>query len=118
MLMTAAAVAAIAEAGANVLTLVEGLDEADFRRSRLTRAEVRRQLHGIAAVLAALAEPAQARMPELDWPAWAAVDAALRQDGPACDDTAWFAARSLLPATLMWLRVYRQSEPALFDFRP
>jgi hypothetical protein len=118
MIMTAAAVGAVVEAGDNVLTLVEGTEEAEFLRSRLTRLEVRRQLAGIAGVLAALDDTAQQCLPEIDWPAWAHVSQTLESSAADGDATAWFAARSLVPATLMWLQVYRRSEPALFDFRP
>ena len=34
----------------------------------------------------------------------------------ARDEALWFAVRSLVPATLMWLRVYRESNPELFGF--
>jgi hypothetical protein len=115
-MITAAMLKTIEEAGAGVLVLVDGLAEPDFVRSRLTRHEVRRQLQLIAATLDALPEASQRAMPEIDWPGWRAVWQALQPPGAAQDDAAWFAARALVPATLSWLRVYRVSEPALFDF--
>ncbi|WP_088287319.1 hypothetical protein [Ideonella sp. A 288] len=118
MLVTAAMLGVIAEAGDSVLTLVDGLDEADFARSRLTRHEVRRQLLEIADALQALPEAAHDAMPEIDWPGWHGTATALSQAGPSADDAAWFAARSMVPATLMWLQVYRRAEPDLFEFRP
>ena len=118
MIMTAAALGAIVDAGENVLTLVEGLEEAEFVRSRVTCPEVRRQLLAIAAVLGALDAKAQATLPEIDWPGWVAVASALRPEAADVGATAWFAARALVPATLMWLQVYRRAEPGLFEFRP
>lgn len=108
----------IEQAGEGVLVLIDGLEEADFRRSRLTRHEVRQQLALIADTLDGLPGSAQAALPEIDWPGWRVVRLALAPTGPASDETAWFAARSLVPATLSWLRVYRQCEPALFSFAP
>jgi hypothetical protein len=35
--------------------------------------------------------------------------------GPPQDEALRFAVQSLVPATLSWLRVYRQSEPDLFS---
>ena len=107
----------IQEAGEGVLLLVEDLQEGEFLRSRLTRAEVLRQLRLMADTLAALPEEARRAMPEIDWAGWRAGALALAGEGAARDDAAWFAARSLVPATLSWLRVYRQAEPALFEYR-
>jgi hypothetical protein len=38
--------------------------------------------------------------------------------GEALDETLWFACNSLMPATLLWLRVYQQSQPELFRLAP
>lgn len=118
MIMTAATLGAIVEAGANVLTLVEGLEQAEFERSRITRREVGRLLLVMAGALVGLEAAAQARLPEIDWPGWARVASELRQPAADAADTAWFAARAMVPATLMWLQVYRRAEPALFEYRP
>jgi uncharacterized protein with HEPN domain len=114
-MMTAPLLHVIREAGEAVLTLTETLDEAEFLRSRLTRAEVRRQLCTLADTLAALGGPVQGRMPEIDWAGWRAARRGLDAGGAAQDEALWFAVRSLVPATLSWLRVYRQSHPQLFD---
>ena len=116
MMITAAMLTLIQNAGEAVLVLIDGLDEADFMRSRLTRHEVRRQLLALAGLLDGLSAPAQQAMPEIDWPGWRHLALALHDAAAARDDSAWFAARALVPATLSWLRVYRQSEPALFEF--
>ncbi|MBK1711828.1 hypothetical protein [Rubrivivax gelatinosus] len=116
-MITAAMLQLVHEAGEAVLILVDGLTERDFRRSRLTRAEARRQLLVVARTLASLPAAAQERLSEIDFDGWRYVGSALLEDGPGADDAAWFAAESLLPATLGWLKVHRQETPQLFEFR-
>lgn len=109
----------IEQAGRDVATLAEGLDEADLRRSRLTRAELLRQLRLMAHSVEALPPSARAHMPEIDWEGWCLMGLRLRPDhGEDLDEALWFAASSLVPATLLWLRVYRQSQPQLFVMAP
>jgi hypothetical protein len=108
----------VEEAGHGVLVLVEGLQEVEFARSRLTRQEVRRQLLLMADTLDSLPDACQQAMAEIDWPGWRSVALALRSPGLAQDDAAWFAATSLVAATLSWLRVYRRAMPERFVFRP
>lgn len=101
----------IRDCGEGTLVLVEGLAEDELLRSRLTRAEVQRQLGVMAGTLASLSPEVQAAMPEIDWAAWRATGPALAQPGAAQDQALWFAVRSLVPATLLWLRVYGQPRP-------
>ncbi|MEK8033402.1 hypothetical protein AACH06_21495 [Ideonella sp. DXS29W] len=115
MQLTAPLLSVIQCAAEAVLTLTDTLDEADLLRSRLTRAEVQRQLALMADTLAAVQPQAQGPMPEIDWAGWRTVAAALARPGRAQDEALWFAARSLAPATLSWLRFYRPSLPQLFD---
>lgn len=99
----------------SVLILVEQLPREELMRSRLTRAEVQRQLTTLARSATQVEPAARAAMPELDWPGWDALG--LRVAGPpgeALDDALWFACESLVPATLLWLRVYQQGQPELF----
>lgn len=117
-LFTAPLMTLLEEAGEGILVLVDELVEDEFRRSRLTRAEVVRQLRLMADTLAALPAAARESMPELDWAGWRGASVALAGGGAAADEAAWFAARSLVPATLSWLRVYRRDEPGLFSYRP
>jgi hypothetical protein len=70
----------------------------------------------MAGTLDSLSPAARAAMPEIDWAGWRAFALVLREDAPSRDAAAWFAARSLVPATLSWLRVYRRAEPRLFEF--
>lgn len=115
-MITAAMFALVDEAGLGVLVLCEHLQEDEFRRSRLTRPEVRRQLQLMADTLGSLPEAARRAMPEIAWDGWRHLGAALAEEGAAADDAAWFAVRSLVPATLSWLRVFRRSQPAWFDY--
>lgn len=113
---TAALLHLIESAGEAVLTLTETLEEAEFRRSRLARPEVHRQLCTLADTLTALPPALLQAMPEIDADGWRAARRGFDAEGPARDDALWFAVRSQVPATLSWLRVYRQSQPALFAY--
>ncbi|MFW5328755.1 hypothetical protein [Hydrogenophaga sp. ZJX-1] len=99
----------------SVLILVEQLPREELMRSRLTRAEVQRQLATLAASVAQIEPDQRATMPELDWSGWALMQVQLAgPPGETLDEALWFASQSLVPATLLWLRVYRQSQPDLF----
>jgi uncharacterized protein with HEPN domain len=115
-MITAAMLGAIQEAGEAVLTLTEGLEEGELLASRLTRGEVTRQLGVLASALRGLPASACQAMPEIDWGGWRGMSVALLQDGPARDEALWFGVRSLVPATLSWLQIYRQSHPELFVY--
>jgi len=114
-ILTGALLALIEQAGTAVLTVVEGLERDELQRSRLTRAEVLRQLTTLARSAAQVETAARADMPELDWPGWDALRPRLAGPaGEALDEALWFACESLVPATLLWLRVYREGQPELF----
>lgn len=116
---TSARLALIEQAGLAVATLVEGLSQDELLRSRLTRAEVQRQLRTLVASAAGVTPGAREAMPEVDWNGWAALGQQLAQPaGEALDEALWFACSALVPATLLWLRVYRQGQPALFRMGP
>jgi uncharacterized protein with HEPN domain len=102
-------------AGEAVLTMTADMPQSDLMRSRLTRFEVQRQLQTLADTLAALPDAVRHVMPEIDWAGWRAVRLALPTSGTPQEDAIWFAVRSLVPATLSWLQVYRQSHPSLFE---
>ncbi|WP_428422178.1 hypothetical protein [Methylibium sp.] len=103
------------DAGEAVLILTEGLQQTELLRSRLTRAEVQRQLLRLADTLADAPDALRHLMPEIDWAGWRATRLALPVPGAGQDEALWFAVQSLVPATLSWLRVYRQSHPELFQ---
>jgi len=109
----------IEESGIAVSTLIEGLEREELLRSRLTRVAVLRQLKTLAHSVGQMGPAARQEMPELDWAGWDAM--CPHFDGPAgepLDEAMWFACQALVPATLLWLRVYQQSQPALFRMAP
>jgi uncharacterized protein with HEPN domain len=116
MLFTAGSLQLVAHTGEDILVLIDYVEQPEFQRSRLTRRQVTAQLLVMAEALNGLPAAAHAAMPEVDWPAWRHLGQALREPLPPADETAWFAARSLVPATLSWLRLYRQAEPRWFAF--
>ena len=113
---TGALLAIIEQAGMAVVILVEGLERDELMRSRLTRAEVLRQLHTLGASVAEIDSEVRAAMPEIDWTGWETMRRPLSlPPGHALDEVLWFACESLVPATLLWLRVHRHSQAALFQ---
>lgn len=116
---TGALLGIIEQSGFGIATLTEGLAREDLMRSRLTRTEVLRLLQAMAESLAALAPAVRAVMPELDWEGWAGLRAPLHgPPGTARDEALAFGCESLVPATLLWLQVYRRSHPTLFQMGP
>lgn len=114
----AALLSIIEEAGIGVLTLTEGLQQDEFFVSRLTRQETQRQLKAMSTALAAVPQATQTRLAEIDWSGWQMVTRQLESPNNDAQSTLWFAVRSLVPATLMWLRVYRANQPELFAYTP
>lgn len=105
----------IEQAGTAIAILIEGLERDDLLRSRLTRIEVLRQLKTLADSAWQVEPGARSEMPELDWRGWDAMRPRFcGPPGEALDDALWFACEALVPATLLWLRVYQQSQPELF----
>lgn len=116
-MLNGALFAIIEEAGSAVLILMESIEETEFIKSRLTRSEVRRQLLIIATIATKITPEVRQQMPELDWDGWNALARELDGSNSAREDVAlWFGIRSLTPALLMWLRVYRQNQPELFRY--
>lgn len=106
----------IEEAGTAVMILSEGLEEGELLGSRLTRAEVQRQVKIMSDIAARLPVDTRKLLAEIDWDGWQTVARQLSEAGAAADAALWFATRSLVPAMLMWLRVYRQNQPELFVY--
>ncbi|HSD36036.1 MAG TPA: hypothetical protein VLC92_00925 [Rhodocyclaceae bacterium] len=115
-MFSAALLRIIEEAGSSVLILTEGLERDEFLRSRLTRSEVCHQLSIMAGGLGGLPAEVHTAMPEVGWDGWRTTARLLLVPGAEQDEALWFAVLSLVPATLMWLRVYRQNQPELFSF--
>lgn len=116
-MLNASLLSIIEEAGVGVMILTEGLEEAELLGSRLTRAEVQRQVKSMSDAAARLPGDTRKLLAEIDWDGWQAVARQLNEGGAATDTALWFAARSLVPAMLMWLRVYRQNQPELFVYQ-
>jgi uncharacterized protein with HEPN domain len=109
----------IEEAGTAVAILTEGLERAELLRSRLTRAQVLQQLKTLSNSMAQVAPAARQELPELDWSGWDALNPRLNAPpGEVLDEALWFASEAMVPATLLWLRVYRQNQPELFRMAP
>ena len=116
-MIIAALLANIVNAGTDALTLAEDMDESEFLRSRLARAEMGRLVGIMATNLADLPDAQRQQFAELDWSTWRALPEQLGADPTTRDEALWFAIRALVPATLMWLRVYKESAPGLFEFQ-
>lgn len=117
-MLNASLLSIIEEAGVAVLTLTEGLEKDEFLASRLTRPETRRQLKIMSESAANLPPQTQSLLAEVDWNGWQSVARQLGASDDAAEEALWFALRSLVPATLMWLRVYRKNQPEIFEFKP
>ncbi|HWR75887.1 MAG TPA: hypothetical protein VN283_01595 [Thiobacillus sp.] len=117
-MLNASLLSIIEEAGVAVLTLTEGLEKNEFLASRLTRAETQRQVKTLSESIANLAPQTLSMLAEVDWAGWHTVARQLGADKGAEQEALWFAVRSLVPATLMWLRVYRTNQPEIFECKP
>jgi hypothetical protein len=101
------ALGAVEEATTAVLTLSEGLSDAELLGSRLTRREVRRQLLHAASALAELGDRGSALLPELDWAGFRDAAAGLRAGGSDEDAALRAGVTQLAPSALSWIRMYR-----------
>ena len=117
-MLNASLLSIIEDAGVSVLTLTEGLEADEFLASRLTRAETARQLRTMSDAAANLPPQVHTLLAEIDWNGWQTVAQQIAVGGDAEREALWFAIRSLTPATLMWLRVYRKSLPEIFECKP
>lgn len=108
---TARVFALVEQACTDVLTLTEGLEMEHLLASRLTRPEVRRQTMRIASSLAGLTPQERSALPELEWDSWSELPGLLESGGTSEDDALCIAVESLMPVTLMWLRLYRNQPP-------
>ena len=113
-MLNAVLFAIIEEAASTILILTDDADKDELLASRLTCAEVQRQLLIMAGMMAEISDQTRDRMPELEWVGWNATIRAFKGSRAWADEALWFAVRSLVPTTLIWLRVYRQKRPELF----
>lgn len=113
-LLSGALLGILEEAGMAVMTLTEGIEPEEFFASRITQQEVLRQMRIMAETAANVPEELKRKMPELDWAGWYVLHSQLMGQGGFERDALWFAVRSLVPATLLWMRVYREDMPEVF----
>lgn len=117
-LVSGALLGILEEAGMAILTLTEAVEPEEFFSSRITQQEVLRQMQVMAETAANLPDELKRQMPEIEWPGWSVLDTQLKVAGGFERDAQWFAVRSMVPATLMWLRVYRKNTPDVFSLAP
>lgn len=117
-LLSSAQLGILEDAGAAIMTLTEGVEPEEFFASRITQQEVLRQTRVMAETSANVTEDLKRKMPEIDWPGWFVLHSQLIGQGGFERDALWFAVRSLIPATLLWLRFYRKELPGLFSPLP
>ena len=117
-MLDAAMLMSLDEVCTNVLILAEGLEKDEFLSSRLTRAEVKHQILTMTGLAKNISPAIRHRMPELDWAGFEVLSVQIGQSGQAENEALWFSITSLIPATLMWLRVYKKTHPTLFSFQP
>ncbi len=115
-MLNAVLFAIIEDAASKVLILTEDADKDELLASRLTCGEVKRLLLIMTGMIAEISAETRDRMPELEWSGWNATSRAFKGSKVKANEALWFAVRSLVPATVMWLRVYRQKRPELFSF--
>ncbi len=107
----------IEESARAMIGLSAGAEEAAFARSRLALPAVRRHARTLVQTAANLPVDTRVSLERVDWDAWATVVKESGRGGEAEASALWFAARSLAPATLLWLATYRKSQPDLFAYR-
>lgn len=115
-MLNAAFLNILEEAGTAVLTLSEGLDEKEFFATRLTQQEVLCQLRIMTETSDNMTKALKMELAEIDWAGWSVLGLQLKIAGGFDREAVWFGVRSLVPAMLMWLRVYRQDQPEVFAF--
>ena len=115
-MLNSALFAIIEEAGMAAMILGEDVEREELMRSRLTRSEVLRQIRIMASAVDSVLPDARTLLPEIEWDGWHSLGRDLPQKSASSEDVLWFALRSLVPATLMWLQVYRKNQPELFVF--
>lgn len=115
-IVSGAMLAILQEAGNSVLIMTEGLEYDEFFSSRITQYEVLRQLQVMTDTTFNLPYDLKQRMLEIDWEAWSALSIQFAKTDESMQEAVWFAVHSLVPATLLWLRVFHKSTPELFSF--
>lgn len=116
-MLTGALLGILEQSGTAIMTLVEGVDGDEFFQSRLTRQTVQGYLNNMSESAGNLSPDIKTHLAEIDWAGWAALGRSIKSGfSDQTNEAVWFAIQSLVPATLLWLRVYRKNEPKLFSF--
>lgn len=116
-MLTGAMLGLLEQLGLDIITLTEGLSEAEFFSSRLARAQVLQRLGSMTRTVADLPVEVRQRMPEIDWEAWDALATIL--PGSAHHPLQiWVAVQELTPMTVQRLKGYRKQQPRLFSIVP
>lgn len=103
--------------GLDIITLTEEIDEDEFFASRLTRTQTLQLLTSLSKTAASVPQEVQARMPLIDWAAWAALPEKLAR--PAQHPfQIWVAIKELTPMTVHSLNEYKRTQPKLFSWVP
>jgi len=116
-MLTAALLNIMHESASAIATYTDGMEEADFRASRLFRNEIEKHLLTLADSTSNIPDDIKAKLSEIDWDGWLALARILHgetQEGRT--DATWYAMQSQAPATLLALRIYRRTQPELFIF--
>ena len=117
-LLSAALLGIIEDAGVVILTLTEAVGPEEFFSSRITQHEVMRHMRVLAETAANVPDELKRKLIDIDWAGWDVLCANLTLEGGFERDVVWFGVRSLVPATLMWLRFYRKDAPEWFSPTP
>lgn len=104
------------EAGTAILIMTESFAYHELFASRITQHEVLRQLKVMADTAFNLPSEVKFKMLEIDWESWQALSIQFNKSDESMQEAVWFAVRSLVPATLLWLKVFHKSSPELFSF--
>lgn len=117
-LLAGAMLGIMEEVSLAVLTLTEGVEPDEFFASKLTQREVLNLTRTLVETAENIPDEVKHKMLEIDWAGWSVLGTQLKVAGGFERDALWFAVRSLIPATMLWLRVFRKNEPQLFSLTP
>jgi uncharacterized protein with HEPN domain len=116
-MLTGALLGLMRQLGLDIITLTEEISEADFFASRITRTETLKLLRSMAQTAADIPPEVRARLPLIEWHAWAALPVKL--DKPTQHPLQiWVAIKELTPMTVQYLNDYKRSQPQLFSMVP
>jgi uncharacterized protein with HEPN domain len=105
----------VSDCGHAVQTLTREMQgEDELFASTLTLRAVEAQLLIMAHTLGNLTPALHQRLPQVDWPGWAALHDKLRRGVQPRREETWYAVAALVPQTLQLLGALRQREPGLF----